>query len=266
VDPDEAHRLLLSPRSSSQVTRQCGHGQDADVGAAACQRPVPSCRAVRGWRLFSTPSRAAQRWPGLPARRPPVAARPAHRGIDPSSMVDMLAAKRASFRYAGTPNDSKRTRETKKAGALPCGNAHGFIQIRWSGRRALGIGSSGDPGRAALAIWPASDPGIMRPRCRPTSRTRVAGYGPPEQILKTGVGTSRQSPPRGMLAAQTPSSRRLKRAPYRSGTTSPLPAASLGSVAPRCRRGPLRPSASGWWPLASTLLVHTQLRQQARVW
>jgi hypothetical protein len=203
VDPDEAHRLLLSPRSSSQVTRQCGHGQDADVGAAACQRPVPSCRAVRGWRLFSTPSRAAQRWPGLPARRPPVAARPAHRGIDPSSMVDMLAAKRASFRYAGTPNDSKRTRETKKAGALPCGNAHGFIQIRWSGRRALGIGSSGDPGRAALAIWPASDPGIMRPRCRPTSRTRVAGYGPPEQILKTGVGTSRQSPPRGMLAAQT---------------------------------------------------------------
>jgi hypothetical protein len=176
VDPDEAHRLLLSPRSSSQVTRQCGHGQDADVGAAACQRPVPSCRAVRGWRLFSTPSRAAQRWPGLPARRPPVAARPAHRGIDPSSMVDMLAAKRASFRYAGTPNDSKNQRQKRRAPSLvvmptasskSAGQGVGHSALDPQGTPAGRHWQSGQPRTRASCgldvvprrglVWPATD-------------------------------------------------------------------------------------------------------------
>src|SRR5215211_6206358 len=44
MDPDEAHRLLLWSRSSGQVTRQCGHGQDAGVGPAAASVPLRRVR------------------------------------------------------------------------------------------------------------------------------------------------------------------------------------------------------------------------------
>jgi hypothetical protein len=202
----------------------------------ASRSVVPCCEELETF--LYTPSRAAQRWPGLPARRPPAAARPAHRGIDPSSMVDMLAAKRASFRYAGTPNDSKEPEKQKRrapslvvmptASSKSAGQGVGHSALDPQGTPAGRHWQSGQPRTRASCgldvvprrglVWPATDP--------------------PEQILKTGVGTSRQSPPRGMLAAQTPSSRRLKRAPYRSGTTSPLPAASLGSVAPPVPTGP----------------------------